>query len=313
MVLKLDSFIASHMRQRGRIVPARIQAALALLERLRDSPTLRLGVHKSPNSSGLKSHETFGNRVHERLGLEIVNKNHGRRSCDIGGWGQDLLDRLKDAGFEKLTGTRQSALLDEAQGVFAALIRGLLEEEPLEARLRGRSAEAVFQDILKQADAKGKAGDVAQYLVGAKLMLRLERDIPVVGSNLGDRRSRRDADARPGDFLIENAVLEVAVGPPDEKHLSQVAEALDNTDLEVWLLTRHDRVASWRHELNEYEGVDARRVVVAAVESFVGQNITEMGEFSARGRAARLQELFRLYNERWIAQVGTPGMRIVMR
>ena len=53
--------------------------------------------------------------------------------------------------------------------------------------------------------------------------------------------------------------------------------------------------------------------MVAAVESFVGQNITEMGEFSARGRAARLQELFRLYNERWIAQVGTPGMRIVMR
>ena len=174
-------------------------------------------------------------------------------------------------------------------------------------------AESVIRDILKQAEAKGKAGDVAQYLVGAKLMLRLKRDIPVVGSNVGDRRSRGDAQARTGDFEIENATIEVAVGLPDEKHLSQVVEALEDTDLEVWILTRQDRVTLWRHNLDEFEGVDPCRVVVAAVESFVGQNITEMGGFSSKGKASRLQELFKLYNDRWIAQLGPPGIRIQVK
>jgi len=144
-------------------------------------------------------------------------------------------------------------------------------------------------------------------------MLRLKRDIPVVGSNVGDRRSRGDAQARTGDFEIEDATIEVAVGLPDEKHLAQVVEALEDTDLEVWLLTRHDRVASWQHELQEFEGVDAKRVVVTAVESFVGQNISEMGGFSVKGKASQLQELFKLYNDRWIAKVGTPGIRIVVK
>lgn len=145
-------------------------------------------------------------------------------------------------------------------------------------------------------------------------MLRLNRDIPVFGSNLGDRRSRGDANARTGDFEIENATIEVAVGLPDDKHLSQIVEALEDTDLEVWLLTRQERVATWQHELQEFKGVDNKRVVVAAVESFVGhQNISEMGEFSVKGKSSQLQALFTLYNERWIAQVGTPGIRIVVQ
>ena len=301
------------MRQGDLYVAARLQAALALLERLREIPTLQLDAHKKRNSAGLESHETFANQAHERLQLEVINKTHGRRSSNLGGWGQDLLDLMKAAGFETLTASEQMALIDEAQAVFATLIRGILEQEPLEARLKGRSAEAVIRDILKQAEAKGKAGDVAQYLVGAKLMLRLGREIPVVGSNLGDRRSRGDVRARTGDFEIENATIEVAIGLPDEKHLSQVVEALEDTDREVWLLARHDRVASWQHELQEFEGVDAKRVVVAAVESFVGQNISEMGEFSVKGKASQLQELFTLYNERWVTQVGTPGIRIVVK
>lgn len=132
-------------------------------------------------------------------------------------------------------------------------------------------------------------------------------------SNLGDRRSRADVNPRTGDFEIENATIEVAVGLPDEKHLTQIAEALEDNEAEVWLLTRHDRVSTWRNELNAAEGIDNRRVVVNSVEAFVGQNITEMGEFSAKGRANQLGELFKLYNERWVAQRGTPGIRIVIK
>ena len=54
-------------------------------------------------------------------------------------------------------------------------------------------------------------------------------------------------------------------------------------------------------------------MVVTSVEAFVGQNITELGEFSAKGKLSQLQALFDLYNTRWISQVGTPGIRIVMK
>lgn len=313
MTKDLREFIEKHMRKGGRYVPARLQAAIALLERLREAPALRLEDHKKPNSAGLESHETMGARAHQRMGLEILNKTHGRRSSDIGGWGQALLDRLKAAGFEKLAPKKRSAIIDDFQSSFASVIRGILEQDPLEVQVRGRSAEAVIGEILKQAEAKGKAGDIAQYLVGAKLMIRLNIEIPVVGSNRGDRKSRLDPGARRGDFEIENAIIEVAVGPPDEKHITQVSEALEDTDLEVWLLTRQDRVDPWRREIKEVDGVDFRRVVVTSVESFVGQNMSEMGGFSNKGRISKLRELFEVYNDRWIARVGTPGLRIIVK
>jgi len=300
---RIDDFLEKHMRHGGRYVAARVQAAMALLERLRDKPILQLEAHKKPNSSGIDSHEKYGDRVHERLALEAINKNHGRRSSNVGGWGQELLDRIGDAGFGSKSAEMQGKIIDATQDALGEILRSILEQEPLEARPKGRSAETVIRELLKQAEAKGKSGEVAQYLVGAKLQLRLGREIAVVGYNKGDRKSWSDLKARTGDFEIENATIEVAMGLPDDKHLSQVAEALEDTDLEVWLLTRHDRVATWRNELDDFEGIDMRRVVVTSVESF--------GQFSSKGKVTQLGELFKLYNDRWVAQVGTPGIRIV--
>jgi hypothetical protein len=311
--VELEHFLTHHMQQGGRYVPARLQASMALLERLREKPELSLDKHKKPNSSGLDSHETYGDRVHNRLQIEPINKNHGRRSSNIGGWGQELLDRLRDAGFASANASGQAKAITETQDRFGTILRGILDQEPIEARTKGRSVEAVVREILKQAEAKGKTGEVSQYLVAAKLQLRLKRVIAVVPSNKGDRKSRSDVKARTGDFEIENATIEVAVGLPDDKHLSQVAEALEDNDLEVWLITRHDRVPTWKHELGEFEGVDMRRVVVTSVDAFVGQNITELGNFSVKGKADQLHELFKLYNERWVAEVGTPGIRIIIK
>ena len=311
MTLSIHDFAQSNMKKGNLFVAARLQTALALLEKLRDDPSLNLDKHlASKGSSGLQSHETFGNRAHERLGLDPINKNHGRRSSSLQDWGQELLDILKERGFASAPPDDRSKLIDEAQRSFATHLRDILEQEPLAVRVRGRSAEAILQDVLNQAEGKGKAGDVAQYLVGAKLMLRFDQEIPIFPANKADRKSRSDRGARRGDFELENSVIEVAVGLPDEKHLAQVADALEHTDIEVWLLTRAKRVALWKDELAESDGVDIRRVVVTSVEAFVGQNITELAGFSAKGKESQLRELFDLYNTRWISKVGTPGIRI---
>jgi Domain of unknown function (DUF4928) len=313
MPVDLTSFLDTYGKKQKRYVPARLQAALALLEKLRELPSLELTEHQEPGSSGMKGHESYGARAHKRFELDPINKNHGRRSCNLAQWGQPLLDEMKSAGFENATAEQRERLIHEAQAMLVAPLRAIIEQDPLEARIKGRSAEAVIADILQDADEKGKLGDVAQYLVGAKLMLRLKREIPVHSANKSDRKHRADEAAKWGDFVIENAVIEVAMGSQDDKHLQQIEEIVENTDKEVWLLTRKDREAGWKDAIKGSPDIKSDRVVVNSVEAFVGQNITELAGFSATGKASQLKELFDLYNTRWVAKVGTPGIRIIMK
>lgn len=308
----ISEFMQSHMRKGKRYVPARLQAAIALTERLRECPSLDISDHKRPNSSGLISHETYGDAAHNRLKLEILNKNHGRRSCDVGEWGPKLLDMFASHNFANISPDERARQLDAVQSALGAAIRVILESDPIFASIATGSAESVIRDIIRQADSKGKGGDVAQYLVGAKLMLRLNKEIPVLPANQGDRKSRIDSNARAGDFEVEDAIVEVAIGPPDNKHLQQVADALRRTAKQVWLLTRHEHVPKWKVGL-ELLSADLNRVVISSVEAFVGQNMTEMGEFSTKGISTQFERLFDLYNNRWIEAVGTPEIRIVVK
>lgn len=310
----LNDFVQQHMTKGGRLVPARLQTALALLERLRESPSLKLEAHQaSRGSSGLESHEPFGARAHERFNLEAINKYHGRRSSNLEDWGQVLLDEVKARGFEALPSNARQKLLDAIQEVFAAKLRSILEQEPLQARVKSRTVESLIKEVLAQADEKGRMADVAQYLVGAKLELRFNQRLPVHPVNKGDRKSFGDQEARKGDFEIGDCVIEVALGLPDEKHLAQIESALDQADVEVWLLTRGDRVATWQNELDRRLGAGMRRVVVTSVEAFVGQNIAELAAFSASEKPSQIKLLIDIYNDRFVDMVGTPGIRIVIK
>jgi hypothetical protein len=313
MSLQLDTFLNTHTKKAGTVVPARLQAGLVLLERLRDFPSMLLSDHRAQGSSGAKSHETYGDRAHERLKLQPINKNHGRRSSNLPEWGQSLLDAIAAAGFANASPDEREAIITKAQFELSKPLRAIIDQEPLEARIKGRSAEAIIHHLLRDAEEKGKSGDVAQYLVGAKLALRFKREIPVHPANKSDRKHRADANARLGDFEIENAVIEVAIGPADQKHLQQMAEILDKSDKEVWLLTRSDRVNGWKNEVEKSDDIMSDKVVVTSVEAFVGQNITELAEFSTKGKATQFQALFELYNSRWVEKVGTPGIRIVLK
>jgi len=312
--IAFETFVQTHAKKGGHFVPGRLQAALALLERLREWPSLALDEHLSQTGgAGIQSHETFGAKALQRLHLQAINKNHGRRSSNLPGWGQELLDAIGALGFAKATPEGRSSIIDEAQDVFAARLRAIIEQDPLEVNLRNRTAESVISELLQDAEEKGKSGDVAQYLVGAKLALRFKREMPVYPANKSDRTSHFDPAPRLGDFQIENAVIEVAVGLPDDKHLQQIVEVHEKSDAEVWLLTRIDRVETWQRELEKEEGIEIRRVVVTSVEAFVGQNISELAEFSTKGKADQLRALFELYNTRWVAKVGAPGIRIVVK
>ena len=94
------------------------------------------------------------------------------------------------------TADARSRILDEAQQVFAVPLRAIIEENPIEVRLRDRTVETTIRELLLAAEEKGKSGDVAQYLVGAKLALRLNLQIPVYPANKSDRTSHFDPAPR---------------------------------------------------------------------------------------------------------------------
>lgn len=285
-----------------------------MLESLRDKPSLDLATHKKPNSSGLISHETLGSAALARFKIKPLNKNHGRRSSDVGGWGSMLLEILGDDGFAQDSARGRTRRIEQFQKAIVEVIRQILEADPIEVGVKGKSIECVVREILKRAEEKGKIGDVAQYLVGAKLKVRLGMEIKVVQANKGDRRSRSDKNARKGDYEIGSSTIEIAMGPPDDKHITQVADALEDTELQFWLLTRHDRVEAWKNELKgTIDAKDLRRVVVTSVAAFIGQNLSEMGLFSANEIASEFAKMIDVYNQRWIARVGTPGLRIVIK
>src|SRR5687767_10289932 len=99
------TFFQERMRKSKKskyLTPARLQAALALLEKLRELPSLKLEDHlAAPGSAGLKSHERYGDSAIARYSLPALNMNHGRRSSDLRAWGQELLDLVARAGFAK--------------------------------------------------------------------------------------------------------------------------------------------------------------------------------------------------------------------
>jgi len=296
------------------LVPSRLRAALLVIERIREHPSLDINCHLvRKNDSIIHSQNVYGSRVYKRLNLEPGVIDFGNHTSNLFEWGQFLLDAIAAEGFAEASPLQRESILSAAQLELAKSLRFIIESEPLEVELKNQTAEATIQDLLLAADGKGKAGDVARYLVGAMLALRFKREIPILPAYQSNRRQCAEKDAALGSFEIRNAVIEVNVEPVDQTSLKRIADALEKTDKEVWLLTRSERVSGWQNEIENADDIDSQRVIVTSVEAFLGQNITELAEFSGAGKAIQLKSLFDVYNCHWIERLGTLGIRVVFK
>ncbi len=170
----------------------------------------------------------------------------------------------------------------------------------LEEELRRRSVEATLHDLLLTAAIHGCCAELAGGVVGAVLAKSFRREASI-------------SSTVPNEFFIGNAVIKVVIDPLNLRHYEELKQRVASSKKEVWLLTRSDRTIGWRDAVRGTAEIPRGRVVVNSVESFVGQNITELAGFSAAGKVSQLRELFDMYNNRWIAKVGTPGIRIIMK
>jgi hypothetical protein len=143
--------------------------------------------------------------------------------------------------------------------------------------------------ILDNAKQSGKAGAVAEYLVGAKLKLIFPDE-----SIRNKRFSTSDMQSGfCGDFEIGNTVFHVTVAPmPD---LFEKCRANLERGRRVYLLVPNAQVAGARQNA---ELLASGRIAVEPIESFVATNIDEVAKFDGEQLKSDFRRLLEIYNNR---------------
>lgn len=300
------TWLDQHMTQGRRNIPARLLTLLGLLERLRETPDLDIERHRAPSGAQLIEHNGFVDAALARFGVRSPVQEKGRRANNLNAWSPALFDWLRTQGFSASAEDKRHEMITAAQSLAAERLVVINEDKPLVARYNKGTAVAVIADILDQAQAKKRAKDVAEYLVGAKLEIRFGHGV-VTPKNVNTPNLGQLADFRIGNTAIEVTTHERA----DKAHLDQIAGILQNTQLHVWLLTRLKDREKWQNAVEAVFGTLTSRVVVGDVETFLGQNMSEMGQFRIDAVQAKLAELFERYDKVWLPPTGAGGIRII--
>ncbi|MCC6445310.1 MAG: DUF4928 family protein [Armatimonadetes bacterium] len=265
--------------------------SLHVLHRLQERFSLEIGDHlakKHTQITGLTESgiprllKLYGE---ERGFIKVARTNRGLVQ-DM----EDMLNVLKRVDWNSITHPERYAILEELKGFIMARIRDFLDQEGLKiASDISKSTWSSVRDLLEKARESGKAGPVAQYLVGAKLQQRFPN------LHIGNE-SYSTADAqlgRPGDFLIGDTVFHVTVRPLGAVYKKCVQNI--NSGLRPYLLVPDPLVLVVRQKA---EQLAPDKITVISIESFVSQNIEEISEFSTEKIAKEFYEMLRLYNER---------------
>ncbi len=282
-----DSHRSSHGTEPNTYV---ICAGLAVLERMRNAYPLKRTDYVTPGNQ-VRTSGTFIQSILLRYGEERQFTREGGRTTRAT---VPAADRLV-AGLNHveslaaLSDKLRGQVIDDLQGWLVERVRDYLDRQAIELEVNlSKPSPQIVADIL--AAAEYKAGAVAQHLVGAKLSVRFP-DLEI------DNFSYTTADqqlGRPGDFVVGDTAFHVTVSPMPPV-LRKCEENLRNGYRSL-LLVPDSRLQAARQMADAINVQD--RVGVVAIESFVGHNIEELGEFGQRNLADSFRRLLAKYNER---------------
>lgn len=185
----------------------------------------------------------------------------------------------------------------DVEECLVGMVRAFFGRRKLEVEIDlSKPGPVIVEDVLRAAYAKKVGGPVAQHLVGAKLARRFpEKTIENYPATAPDEQLNREAD-----FQLENAAFHVSVAPTSE-HLQRCAENLMQ-GRQPYMIVPAAQLSKARAfaEDKEIEG----RVAIVALETFVGQNIDEMGGFRRDKVRPEIAAVLVEYNRR-VAEVET--------
>lgn len=274
--------------------PARgtVGAALAVLDHLKDQYDLDLEAHRAPGGSQVRGASGAAvRRILAYFGETRPFLSEGGRTNRgaLGAIGQ-MLQAMAQTSLENLPPSDRNATLTELQQFLVEKVGEYHSRQRLTILYDpAKSTRQFIEELLSVAREHGKEGPVAQYLVGAKLQLRF----PDVGIRNGSFSTADVQTGEPGDFKIGDTVFHVTVAPM----LPVFEKCSSNLDqgLRVYLLVPERSAVGARQNV---EGIIPGRIGIESIESFVGQNLDELGSFSNSGLEQELLSLLQMYNQR---------------
>ena len=265
-------------------------AGLAVLERMRKAYPLKSADYITPGNQ-VRTSGTLIQSILERNGEERrFTREGGRTTRATVPAAESLAAGLNEiAALASLSDEDRGQVFDELQVWLVERVRDYLDQQAIEVEVNlGKPSPQIVSDFL--AVAGSKAGAVAQHLVGAKLAVRYpDLEIGNFSYTTADQQL-----GRPGDFVVGDTAFHVTVSPMPTV-LEKCEENLRN-GYRSTLLVLDSRLQAARQMA---EAIDVHdRVAIFAIESFVGQNIEELGGFGKAELAEGFKTLLDKYNER---------------
>ncbi|MCC6228382.1 MAG: DUF4928 family protein [Phycisphaerales bacterium] len=289
----------------GRPAKGTIAAALIVLERLRENCALRLEDHLAEGGAQISGMSLPALRkVLVRFGEKREFPSEGGRTNRGNNKPiRELLGAMTAGGLDQLGLSDRVIAIDKMQQMLVGSLDAYYRLERIRFVFDSRKpAQFMVAEILANAGERQQTGAVAQHLVGAKLAIRFpEKVISNFPYSAAD-----DQGGRSGDFQVGGTAFHVTVAPT-KAHAAKCAKNLRD-GLAAFLIVDQANVDRARYAL-EFEKI-ADRVAVESVESFVGQNLSELAEFTADRIAPTWGCLLQSYNAR-VSEVETDSSLLI--
>ncbi len=270
-----------------------IAAALVVLERLRISFDLDIVNHVAGGQAQITGLSGASlRRILAEFGeTRVLSSVGGRSNRGARGDISSLLDRLCALRLDRLGDASRDEVLEEVQRYIVTNYVSLyFSIKRVKATFDGSTTtRKMIGRILDDARKNGKAGPVAQYLVGAKLALLYPTE-----SIVNERSSAGDVQTgRRGDFEFGSTVFHVTVAPMPE--LFEKCNSNLEDGCRVYLLVPDKQLEGARQNAELLTG---GRVAVESIESFVATNVDELASFDGEKLVSGFRRLLDKYNER---------------
>ena len=275
-----------------------IAGGLVLLENLRNDLSFNLDDHKAAHSDQLRNATPTNVRnILSRFNeSRVLSREAGRTNRGLMTNLAPLLEALSHSDLAQLSEEQRNGTLYAMQSFLVERAREIFNANRISFEYSsGVSSRDIIGAILRVAGERQKAGDVAEYLVGAKLALRFP-DYEIRNSAASAADEQTDEQ---GDFQINDCVFHVTVSP-NIGHYDKCKQNLAN-GLRVFLLVPDNRLSGARQNAEQEVG---EGISVESIQSFVSQNIEELSDFAGDKVAQNTRLLLEKYNER-VTQVET--------
>ena len=269
-----------------------IATALVVLNRLKEDYNLDFSTHVA--EGGMQIRGASGSAVAAILkafGEERPFAKEGGRT-NRGGPSEvkSLLEMLKTRKLDKEIKAKRNDELKAMMTFLVERVKDFHNRQKIKLTFNpALSTWHIVHNLLVEAIAEGKAGYVAQHLVGAKLQLRFPAiTVSNEGASTADMQTQR-----PGDFLIGHTAFHVTVAPMQpvfDKCKHNISQGL-----KPFLLVPDNKLIGARQIA---EQVSEQQIAVESIESFVSQNINEISNFNRDKLTTSFKDLITIYNRR---------------